>query len=289
MPVQVAMPYLEDEGRNRTISSYGQEYSPVYVENMKRYLGEKLGEIGRYNRGETDPLEMPIGYDAGSGIAAITKNEALRQLGKAAVLNQKHTKYLMDYSKSIGSKQGVDYHQRTLDIMKGRLKDITDEIRSAPEIFGAISEIRYKPKTRNEFRPLTGTINLDSEAANAKSLRHELYHAWKNYAYPGSMSNYIRDYSRADAVANTVSQAPDRVVNLIRNKYLTWRPDKLDILSGHGYHPEEIAAIAAEDVPLKSYENANIYDVIDNLYSQGLAERQNKEETLFRLLKQHGR
>lgn len=65
MPVQVAMPYLEDEGRNRTISSYGQEYSPVYVENMKRYLGEKLGEIRRYNRGETDPLEMPIGYDVG--------------------------------------------------------------------------------------------------------------------------------------------------------------------------------------------------------------------------------
>ena len=65
MPVQVAIPYLEDEGRNRTISSYGQEYSPVYVENMKRYLGEKLGEIRRYNRGETDPLEMPIGYDVG--------------------------------------------------------------------------------------------------------------------------------------------------------------------------------------------------------------------------------
>src|SRR5574343_508254 len=106
MPVQVAIPYLEDEGRNRTISSYGQEYSPVYVENMKRHLGEKLGEIRRYNRGETDPLEMPVGFDAGSGIAALTKNQMLKALGKGAALIDR-PRYLYNKAYQEANPEGV--------------------------------------------------------------------------------------------------------------------------------------------------------------------------------------
>lgn len=276
MPVQVAMPYLEDEGRNRTISSYGQEYSPVYVENMKRYLGEKLGEIRRYNRGETDPLEMPVGIDA--GVAALTKKEMLRSLGKAFGSELRYMKGHLaarPEAANIIAEMSKEY--------KGRAKSLAAEIRSASEIFHPVKE--FNPASyESQWIPETRTLMLNSEEASPKQLRHELHHGYRDMYVPGNLNRYIRDYQRADTAAYNVAMSHEKAFDAMSRKFTDmFRRGTGDIGTAHGYHPEEIAAIKAEDIPLSTYKSSGDYlDKLYDLYKSALKERSAKESSIYR-------
>jgi hypothetical protein len=277
MPVQVAMPYLEDEGRNRTISSYGQEYSPVYVENMKRHLGEKMREIERYNRGETDPLEMPIGIDSG-GVAALTKKEMLKSLGKAFGSELRylkgHLKVRPEASEAI-AEAAKEY--------KGRTKSLAAEIRSARELFYPVKE--FNPASyESQWIPETGTLMLNSEEASPRQLRHELHHGYRDMYVPGNLNRYIRDYQRADNTAYNVATSHEKAFDAMSRKFGDmFRSKTEDISTAHGYHPEEIAAIKAEDIPLSTYKSAGDYlDKLYDLYKSALKERSAKESSIYR-------
>ena len=276
MPVQVAMPYLEDEGRNRTISSYGQEYSPVYVENMKRHLGEKLGEIRRYNRGETDPLEMPVGVD--TSVAALTKKEMLKALGRSFGSELRYLKAHLaarpEASKAL-SEAAKEY--------KGRTKSLANEIRSSGEIFGPVKE--FNPAGyESMWIPETNTLMIGSEEASPKILRHELHHGYRDTYVPGNQNRYIQDYSRADTAAYNVAMGHEKLFDAMSRKFKDmFRSKTEDISTAHGYHPDEIAAIKAENIPLSTYKSSGDYlDKLYDLYKEARTERASKEASIYR-------
>lgn len=276
--------YLDETGRKDSAKFVlNQLYEATGVPAFKRYrqavVNGDSSAVGTLNRNTAlvEALAGAVGLGSVSPMQlGISKTDLLKRVGKS-------------FSQEIRAAKDVGYGDvgNVIKELKGRAKNISKEVGSAPEIFEPVGD--FKLGEAHSVEADTGSIVLDPYSASKKALRHELYHTWRNAA-SDNYSQYLQDIDRAVVAADTLYDTPLQSVHHVMGEKFgdTIRKKYSDLIYEHGYHPEEIAAIAAEDIPLGSYKTVdNFKKVMDRLYKFGTKERDIRESTLYRLIRQN--
>jgi len=286
------MPYDDGGNARRTIPEYDFPYESNYVQQEKEYLKdlgnrivEHMESVGQPGH---DPLASPINFDS-SGIAAITKGQMLKKLGRGV---SSHIRQMKNLPPSLSTGNPVRVKN-----LKSRTKAVAAEIRSAPDdLYDDLSDFGYAQdlNTGARYSPSSNDIVIGSNFLRPGVLRHETAHMGQKQAGLIKGNEYANQsyHASADLAATTtfpgmVDEMSAAMPHVQRARVPGKRGRESYFDDKYAYLPMEIHAVNMEDVPLRKFKSSQDYlDSLKNSYADAMVERDARRGLLFRRLKE---